>query len=126
MATVLTTIGKGIVTNRLRGAGTEPIWIAWGTGAGTAAVGDAALFTEASEARTVGTPTRVTTTVANDTWQLTGTITVAGAGKTITNAGCFDSLTSGGTNLLFIHGDHSSTTLAIGESIAYTITVQFT
>ncbi len=46
MATVVTNAGRDIVTNRIKGLGTEPLNIGWGTGAGTAAVADTTLFTE--------------------------------------------------------------------------------
>ena len=46
MATVVVNAGRDITTNRLKGAGTEPLNIGWGTGAGTAAVADTTLFTE--------------------------------------------------------------------------------
>jgi hypothetical protein len=95
--------------------------VAWGTGAGTAAAADTTLFTESAEARVSGTSTRQTTTVANDTYRVTGTLT-ASAGRTITNAGTFDASTSGN---LFVKGDHSSTTLNTGESIAYTIDLKY-
>lgn len=58
MANVVTNAGKAIVTNRIKGSGTEPLHVAWGTGAGTAAATDTTLFTEASEARVAGTSTR--------------------------------------------------------------------
>jgi hypothetical protein len=127
MATVLTNTGKAIAANRILAAGTEPKFIAWGTGAGTAAATDTTLFTEAAEARTSGTSSRVTSAspaVTNDTYRVTGTITATGA-KTITNAGTFDVITSSSGNL-FVKGDHSGTALAVGESIAYTIDLTFT
>lgn len=122
MATVFSDAGKAIVTNRLKGSGTEPNFIAWGTGAGTAAAADTTLFTEASEARTTGTSTRVTTTVANDSYQVVGTMTVAGSGKTITNAGLFDAATTGN---LFMKGDFTGIALLVGESISFTLKVSF-
>lgn len=122
MATVFTDAGKAITTNRIKGSGTEPNFIAWGTGAGTAAAADTTLFTEASEARTTGTSTRVTTTVANDSYQVTGTMTVAGSGKTITNAGLFDAATTGN---LFMKGDFTGIALLVGESISFTLKVSF-
>lgn len=123
MATVLTSAGKAIVTNLVSGlGGTVGKWIGWGTGAGTAAVGDTDVFTASAEARTVGTPTRTTTSVTNDTFQVTGTITATGS-RSITNVGTFDALTSGN---IFVHADHSTIALLTGESIAYTVTVQFT
>lgn len=129
-ATIFTSAGKAIVTNLVSGlGGTTPKWVGWGTGAGTAAVGDTDLFTTAAESRTSGTVSRTTTTVTNDTYQVQGTITVAGSGKTITNVGIFDGAGSGspptGANLFF-HADHSGVALNVGESITYTLTVQFT
>ena len=123
MATVVTNAGKTLKMNRLRGVGTEPTYIGWGTGAGTAAITDTALFTEASEARVSGTSSVVTTTTTNDTYQLVGTLTVAGAGKTITNAGNFDASVAGN---LHVHGDFAGMTLNIGDSIQFTIKDQHT
>lgn len=121
-ATVLTNAGKAIVTNRLKGAGTEPLYVAWGTGAGTAGIADTTLFTEASEARTAGTSTQQTTTTTNDTYRVVGTITPTGS-KTITNAGLFDAATVGN---LFMKGDFTGVALVINESITFTMNVQFT
>jgi hypothetical protein len=122
LAAVLTNAGRDILTNRILGSGTEPKFIGWGTGAGTAAVADTTLFTESAEARATGTSSRVTSLVANDTYQVVGTLT-ASAPRTITNAGLLDASTSGN---LFIHFDHSSTVLGTGESIQYTVKIQFT
>ncbi|MEA2704743.1 MAG: hypothetical protein QOD63_2688, partial [Actinomycetota bacterium] len=104
MATVVTTVGKGIITGRMLGATpsqAEPKYVAWGTGAGTAAVGDTTLFTEGPEARVSGTGSQVTTTVTNDTHQVVATIT-ASASRTPTNVGVFDASTSGN---IYVKGD---------------------
>lgn len=122
MATVYTNAGKAITTSRLNSGGTIPSYVAWGTGAGTAAITDTTLFTEASEARTAGTVSQQTTTTTSDTFQVVGTITVAGSGKTITNAGLFDASTSGN---LFMKGDFTGIVLAVGESISFTMKVVF-
>lgn len=123
MATVLTNAGRAIITNRLGGSGTQPNYTAWGTGAGTAAVGDTTLFTEsADEARTAGTVSRITTSVTNDTWKVVGLMTCAVGSKTITNAGLFDASSAGN---LFIKGDFSGIALAVGDSIEFTVTIQF-
>lgn len=114
---VLTNAGKAIITNRLKGGGTEPKFIAWGTGAGTAAAADTTLFTEASEARVSGTSTQETTTTTSDTYQVTGTLTVAGAPKTITNVGLFDAATGG--NLL-MKSSFTGLALEVGESVQFT------
>jgi hypothetical protein len=122
MATVFTHAGKAIVTNRIKGSGTEPNYTAWGTGAGTAAVGDTTLFTEASETRVAGTSTRVTVTQTNDTYQVVGQIT-ANAGKTITNSGLFDAVSSG--NML-VKGDFTGLALNLNDAIEFTWQLQFT
>lgn len=121
MATVYTNAGKAITTNRIKGSGTEPLHVAWGTGAGTAAITDTTLFTEAAEARTAGTSTQQTTSVTNDTYQVIGTITAVGV-RAITNAGLFDAATVGN---LFVKGDFSTINLAIGDSIQFTIKISF-
>jgi hypothetical protein len=122
MANVFADAGKAIVTNRIIGAGTEPKYIAWGTGAGTAAVGDTTLFTEASEARVTGTSTRVTTGVTNDSHQVTGQM-VANGSKTITNAGLFDATTVGN---LYVKGDFTGVALVLNDTIDFTFKLQFT
>lgn len=133
LATVLTNVGREIITGRLLvtapGAGNPgsaaPQYVAWGTGAGTSAVGDTTLFTEdtggsPAYARVAGTTTQQTTSVTNDTWQCVGTLT-ANAAKTITNMGVFDALTGGN---LFIKGDFTGIALALNESIQATCTYQ--
>jgi len=123
MATnVFANAGKAIVTNRLRGSGTEPLYVAWGTGAGTSAQTDTTLFTESSEARVAGASSQVTVGTTNDTYQVVGTM-VAGGARTITNAGLFDASTAGN---MFMKGDFTGVVLATGESIQFTNQVQFT
>lgn len=122
LATVLTNAGKAITTNRIKGSGTEPNYVGWGTGAGTAAATDTTLFTEASEARVAGTSTQQTTAVTNDTYQVVGTLTCAGAGKTITNAGLLDA-SSGGN--LYMKGDFAGIALNVGDGIQFTMKCQY-
>lgn len=130
MATVVTNVGQAIPPNRMQGTGTEPKQIGWGTGAGTAAVGDTTLFTEkdvdlsaTSGTRTTGTSSSVTTTQTNDTYQVVGTRTATGAG-TVTNAGLFDNATiASGT--LYVKGDFTGIGLASGDSIQFTFKVKF-
>jgi hypothetical protein len=122
MATVLVNAGKALVTSLiLAGGATEPHHVAWGTGAGTAAITDTTLFTESAEARVVGTSTQQTVTVTNDTYQVVGTIT-ASATRAITNAGLFDAATTGN---LFVKGDFTVINLATGDSIQFTIKCTF-
>lgn len=131
MASVLTNAGRDILTNRIKGSGTEPVYIGWGTGAGTAGATDTTLFTEkdvdlsgTTGTRTTGTSSRQTTSVTNDTYRVTGTRTATGAG-TVTNAGLWDNSALGSGNL-FVKGDFTGIALASGDSIAFTINLQFT
>lgn len=120
MATVLTDVGKANMINALNGGShTAPTYVAWGTGTGTASKTDTTLFTEASESRTNGTKSVVTTTVTNDTYQVVGTITADGT-KTITNAGLFDASTSGD---MYVKGDFTGIALSLGDSIQFTFKV---
>lgn len=131
MATVLTNAGAAIVAGRMIGGGSpsqvEPTFIGIGSAAGTAAVTDTTLFTEyttgtwSGYARTNNAGTRTTTTVTNDTYQVTGTFT-AGASQTVTNAGNFDASSSGN---LHIKGDFTGVPLANGDSIQITIKEKF-
>ena len=120
MATLLVNTGRAIVTNRIKGSGTEPVYVAYGTGAGTTAAADTTLFTETGTRQT-GTSTQQTTSTTNDTYQVVGTQT-AGGTLAITNAGLFDSSTSGN---LFVKGDFSTINLSSGDSIQFTFKTQF-
>jgi hypothetical protein len=129
VATFVQDSGLDIVTNRIKGSGTEPLNIGWGTGAGTTVRTETTLFTEklvdlttsAGTDHTVGTSSRVTTTTTNDTYQVTGTRTATGAG-TVTNAGLFDAASGGN---LFLKGDFTGIGLASGDSILFTIKAVF-
>jgi hypothetical protein len=120
MATLLVNTGRAIVTNRIKGSGTEPVYVAYGTGAGTTAAADTTLFTETGTRQT-GTSTQQTTSTTNDTYQVVGTQT-AGGTLAITNAGLFDASTSGN---LFVKGDFSTINLSSGDSIQFTFKTQF-
>ena len=120
MATLLVNAGKAIITNRIKGSGTEPSYVAYGTGAGTTGATDTTLFTETGT-RVSGTSTQQTTSTTNDTYQVVGTQT-AGGTLAITNAGLFDASTSGN---LFVKGDFSTINLSSGDSIQFTFKTQF-
>jgi hypothetical protein len=123
MAVVYTNTGKAWVPEKMTGTKTtSQNRIGWGTGAGTSAVANTTLFTEASETRSNGVMTEQTTTVTGDTYQVVGTLTAAGS-KTITNAGVFDAA-SGGDMLL--KGDHAGVPLLANDSIEYTFQLQQT
>ncbi|WP_267388652.1 hypothetical protein [Sphingomonas sp. GC_Shp_3] len=129
MANILANLGRALMINRLLGLGTEPKQIGWGTGAGTAAVADTGLFSEkaldlaaTTGSRVAGTSSAVTTTVSNDTYQVMGTLTAAGAGS-ITNAGLFDNSSIGSGNL-FLKGDFTATALNPGDAVTFTFKLQ--
>lgn len=96
-ATHVTYGGAGITTNRIKGAGTEPLDGGWGLnpGALTTSITDTALFDPSPEARVAGASTQQTTAanVPNDTYQVVVTIT-ASAGRAITEFGLFDTTTA--------------------------------
>ena len=127
MASILANAGRAQATAALVATGyTQPVYVGWGTGAGTAAVADTTLFLEKAAdltattgTRVTGTTSRVTTTVTNDTWQNVATITATGAG-TVTNAGCFDAAAIASGNL-FVKGDFTGVVLASGDSIQFTL-----
>jgi len=123
MATVYTTAGKNGIVDIIDGTlGTllsaTNAKSAWGTGAGTAGVGDTTLFTEATEARVACTIDQP----AADTNRWQATMTADGA-KTITNAGLFNAATG---PTLFIKGDFTGIVLALNDQIAFTFTLQQT
>lgn len=122
LATVFTNAGAAIITNRVIQAGTAAKNIGWGTGVTAAAVTDTALGTEVAPTtaggRTVGTESRVTTTVTNDTNQVVGTVTQTLAGPVaITEAGLFDAVTTG--NML-IRSVFSAVNTSLNDAIAFT------
>ncbi len=112
--------GKEIVVDRIMGNGTEPKYVAIGTGAGTTAATDTTLFTEV-ETRATGTSSKVTTTTTNDTYRVVGTITATGA-RAVTNAGLFDATSVGN---LFAKADFSTINLATNDQLQLTFNVQF-
>lgn len=120
MATVYTTAGKQLVVDLIddTASGAATHYIGWGTGAGTSAVGDTTLFTEASEARVAATKSQP----AADKNRWVATITADGP-KTITNAGVFNASAAG---TLIVKGDFTGIVLAAGDAIELTIDLQQT
>ena len=121
MASLVVNTGRSIITNRIRGTGTEPVFSAWGTGAGTAAAADTTLFTEGPEARVTGTSSQVTTTTTGDTYRVVSTIT-ASAARAVTNHGLFDASSAGN---LYAKSDFAVINLATSDSIQFTDNVTF-
>jgi hypothetical protein len=143
MAAVLTNSGRAIETNRMKGAGAEPLFMSWGSGAGVAAATDTTLFTErysttndgTHNLRTTGVSSRVTTSVANDTYRVVATLVIAAGtgGITVTNVGLFDTngqaadLTtppSGGN--IYSKVDFAGLPLNVGDGIQFTLDRQYT
>jgi len=119
MATILVNGGEQWICDNLAAVvATDGHFIGWGTGAGTAAKADTILFTEATEARAVGTVS-VTGSGATAKYQVVGTI-VADGTKTITNAG---NLTASTAGTLIVHGDFTGIALLVGDSIQFTVTL---
>lgn len=119
MASVYTTVGKQKVVDYIDGTAAIPTYkVGWGTGAGTAVVGDTTLFTEASETRV----TTVQSQPAADTNQFVGTITADGT-KTITNAGIFDAATNGN---MILKANFTGIPVVLNDTIAFTFTLQQT
>jgi hypothetical protein len=121
-STAVVNAGRAILTNRIIGSGTEPKYVAVGTGSTAVALTDTTLGTEV-ETRATGTSSRTTTTSTNDTYQVVGTVT-ASASRTIAEVGLFDASSSGN---LFVRGVLASTvSLASGDTVTVTATVQVT
>ncbi|MFD0393350.1 hypothetical protein ACFQ3Z_16080 [Streptomyces nogalater] len=124
MATTVAFTAKGreIVASRLIGSTpsqAEPKNIGWGTGAGTAASSDVAPFTEATEARVVGTSSQVTTTSTNDTYQVTGTLTSASS-QTITETFLSDSSSKpASTTLSAAVSSASATSITVASAAGF-------
>lgn len=118
---VFTDVGEQAVVDILVANNTIK-WIGWGTGATAEAKGNTGL-TEPGEAR-VGTnaPTKVTVTTTGDTMQVIQTIT-ASAARAITEVGLFTAVTAG---VLVTRALFTVINLATGDSIEFTLQLQFT
>jgi hypothetical protein len=122
--------GRAILTNLLSGSFVVPIWIGWGTGAGSTTVTNTDLFAPATEGRVLGVATQQTTNTLNDTIQIAGTVTCQGAQKTISNAGVFDGPGSGSPpvgNNIYLKGDFQgqNNQVPVGSGIQFTFLCQY-
>ena len=132
-AAFIVNVGKAITAGRHVGgtpSQAEPKFIGWGVGTTTAVVGNTGLESQTgvTEARTTGTITAVAGAQGNSKVQVTGTVTALAA-LTIAEVALFDTVGSGTPptgGVCWIHASHGSTVLAIGESISYTVTADFT
>jgi hypothetical protein len=120
MATVVKVVagGRGIVSDRLKGTGTEPKNVHWGTGTTAPVDGDTGLEVPSAESKVVGTSSVQTTTTANDTYRVVGTLTSAST-QTISEAGLFNDADD-----LFVRGTFTGIPLESGDSIQFTIEAQ--
>ncbi len=118
-ASVLTTGGKAILANRMKGTGTEPVFLAVGTGASaanrTAAVGNTALTTE----RTTTRPTGISSIPTAGTYQVVATVTCTGGPWAIDEIALFDAATGG--NMFGSFTKAVPDYLESNDSITYTI-----
>jgi hypothetical protein len=111
--------GRGIIWMRMKGNNTEAKNIGWGasgavTGSANANVN---LFAPQTEARTAGTSNIISTNFLGDTYQVIGTITCAGAAKSITEVGLFDTTTLSPSSTLVASLSASATTMTLGANI---------
>lgn len=96
---LITNAGRAIISGLINGSGSPAAftYIAVGTGTTAAATSDTALQTEVSTSglsRVAGTVSRVTTSITNDTAQVTTTFTVSGS-VAVTEAGLLNASSTG-------------------------------
>lgn len=118
---LITSAGKAGVASRINGSGAEAafVYIAVGTGTTAANVADTTLETEIADSglsRVSSTASRVTTTVTNDTAQLTTTFTVSGT-KAVTESGVLNAASSG---VLLCRQVFSAINVVSGDSLSVT------
>ncbi|HXI01821.1 MAG TPA: hypothetical protein VNI57_01465 [Candidatus Saccharimonadales bacterium] len=111
--------GMAVAAARLKGTGTEPKQLGWGTGTTPADPGDSGLETPSAEARTAGTSSIQTVNVTNDCYQVVGDI-VSLSAQAITELGLFDDPTAGA---LFAHFVFDALNLQISDSVEFTVQV---
>lgn len=121
---LVTNAGKAEVAGLLNGATTGAFdYIAVGTGTTAAAAGDTALQTEIVDsglARAQGTTSRITTTVTNDTAQVTKTFSVTGT-KAVTEAGLLDAASAG---IILARQVFAAVNVSNGDSLQITWKIQ--
>ena len=124
MATVVTNAGEEFTVDKFKETvSTEPNYVGWGTGAGTAAKGDTDLFTPANSdpgnvLRILGTSSKNGSGSAAK-YRVVATLQAV-SGVTITNAGTWTAV-SGGT--LVVKGDFTGVALLTGDQIVFTIDI---
>ena len=119
---VVTNVGLGLLTARIRAAGNEWNYLGVGTGTNVANITDVSLQTPRAESRTLCTTSSVTTTVANDTYQAVGLVSIVGSVASLTEVALFNASTSGE---MFLRASHDSIALNVGDSVQYTLKIKF-
>lgn len=117
MATVvrIPATGRKIVSDRIKGSGTEPKRIAWGNGTTPPVDGDTSLETPGPESIVDGTSSIVTTTTADDTYRVIGTLTSTIA-QVISEAALLNNAGD-----LFLRATFDGISLETGDSIQFTM-----
>lgn len=123
MPAVATNSSLAITTNRIKGDGTEPRWVHWGTGTTAPSATDTNLEIPRPESRVQGASSREGTKVPFDTYQVIGTLTTTGT-VAITEVANFDSAGAAtppvGGNV-FVRGTFNPINLEKDDSIQFTI-----
>ena len=125
VATSITATGRIWIVDKIDNTtGAATMFIGWGTGGSgtlsTATTTDTGLQASATESFA----TTAVSQPATDTNQWVGTLTNQKAGgKTVEEAGVFTASTAAG-GVMIIRATHSSTTLATGDAIQYTFSLQ--
>ena len=125
LSNLITSAGKAGLASRVNGDGSEAAftYIAVGTGTTAANVADTALQTETATSglsRAAGTASRITTTVTNDTAQITKTFTVTGS-VAVTESGLLNAASNG---TLVARQVFSAVNVVNGDSFAVTWKIQ--
>lgn len=109
--------GRSLIWGRMKGLMSEGKNIGWGTGTATGSTNaNVNLFGPATEARTAGTSSLISTTQLADTYQVVGSITCAVGAKTITEVGLFDTTTLSTTTTLAASLTASATSATFGAN----------
>jgi len=119
MANVVTDVGLGLTTAAMAASSNK--YVAWGTDDTAADVTDTALGAESAEDRTTGTQSQQTTTTADDTYRVVGTITATDT-RAITEAGVFSADDAGS---MLGHAVFAAINIATSDSIAFTFNFKY-
>jgi len=121
MPYIITDDGFAVIANRIKGVGTQPLYIGWGTDSTAPAKTDAALAAEAAGyTRATGVSSIATVTETGDAYVVTGTLTAAAA-ITVKEWGLFDAVSGG--NLLVRETYPAGYVLGIGGFLNFTLAV---